>query len=77
MSDDRFGFPPARSALRLRLILALFGLVVTVAGTVVFAVYGPVVLAVLCGLVILITAVDLIIITRRIRRELPRHGTGP
>ncbi len=75
MSDDRLGFPPARSALRFRLILALFGLVVSVAATVIFAVYGPVALAVLCGLLILITIVDLVIIRRRIRRELPRRGS--
>jgi hypothetical protein len=74
VSDDRFGFPPARSALRLRLILVLFGLVVTIAPTVVFAVYGPVVLAVLFGLLVLVTVVDLVVIIRRIRRERAQSG---
>lgn len=61
------GYPPARSALGLRLALAIFGLVVCVVAVVAFAASGhPVWLAVFAVLAVL-TVVDLVMITRRLR----------
>jgi hypothetical protein len=64
--------PPPRSALTLRLILAIFGLVVSVSAAVTFAVLdvplGFVVVAVLAAA---IAAVDIVVITRRKLRHDP------
>jgi hypothetical protein len=66
------GAAPARSALTLRLILAVFGLVVCVAGGIVFRAAGlplwtTVVLFVLAG----VAALDLVVIVRRKARGEP------
>ena len=67
------GAPPARSALTLRLILAIFGLVVFVAGGFLLLavdavpVWLPVVLFVFAG----IAAVDIVVIVRRKARGEP------
>lgn len=65
--DD--GFPPARSALGLRRVLAAFGLLVSIAATVGFALVDVPVVAALTAVVGLTAVVDLIVIQRRIRRE--------
>ncbi|GAB7034923.1 DUF6343 family protein [Streptomyces sp. NPDC021749] len=81
----------ARSPLRLRLILSAVAVVVFGAGTVGFAVWsgaagpqdspGPtvlLVLAVVCGVLVLLAALDLVVLLRRIRRERrPVTGPGP
>ncbi|MBJ6642477.1 hypothetical protein H4N48_03270 [Streptomyces sp. BSE7-9] len=72
----------ARSALRLRLLLASVFLPIFVAGTVLFAVWaagadegdspgsGPLTfLAVVCGVLVLTAALDLGVVLRRLRRE--------
>ena len=63
------GAPPARSALGLRLVLAVFGLVVCVGGVIAFLAIdvpaGGVVMAALAA----IAAVDIVVIAVRIRRE--------
>ena len=63
------GAPPARSALGLRLVLAVFGLVTCAAGAVAFAVVGapagPVAMAILAA----VALVDIVTVIRRIRRE--------
>ena len=63
------GAPPARSALGLRLVLAIFGLVTCTAGAVAFAVVdapaGTVVMAILAA----VAGVDIVAVIRRIRRE--------
>ncbi|MEU2109458.1 DUF6343 family protein [Streptomyces sp. NPDC019507] len=87
--SHRTGTEPvtARSALALRLVLSLVTLPVFVAGTALFAVRagtsghldcpGPAVLAALalvCGVLALVAAVDLLVIGRRFSHE--KHG-GP
>ena len=67
MPDDPF--PPARSALGLRRVLAVFGLVACLVGVAVFAATDKPVLAVLFGVVALVTVIDLVVIQRRIRRQ--------
>ncbi|MCX3064230.1 DUF6343 family protein [Streptomyces beihaiensis] len=58
----------ARSPLRLRLGLALFGLVWTVFGTVAFLLAHRIGWAIACGVLWLITTVDVFMITRHIRQ---------
>jgi hypothetical protein len=66
------GAAPARSALTLRLVLALFGLVVCVAGGILFlAVDAPVPFAVVLFVLAAIALVDLVVIVRRKRRGEP------
>ncbi|UQA90658.1 DUF6343 family protein [Streptomyces halobius] len=84
MKRPRTGTEPltARSALRLRLILAAIGLVAFTAGTFRFAIWtsgttadespGPTVLLVLtvvCGVLALTAALDLVVVLRRLRRK--------
>ncbi|MFD8544834.1 DUF6343 family protein [Streptomyces sp. NPDC059649] len=79
----------ARSPLRLRLVLSAAAVVVFGAGTARFAVWsaasgpqdspGPtvlLVLAVVCAVLVLVAALDLVVLLRRIRRE-RRPSTGP
>ncbi|MFG3115034.1 DUF6343 family protein [Streptomyces sp. NPDC048197] len=79
----------ARSPLQLRLVLSAAAVVVFGAGTACFAVWsaaagtqdspGPtalLVLAVVCGVLVLLAALDLVVLLRRIRRE-RRPATGP
>ena len=66
------GAAPARSALTLRLILAAFGLVVCVAGGVVFLTAGlPVWAAVVLFVFGAVAAVDLVVVARRKARGEP------
>lgn len=58
----------ARSPLRMRLWLSVWGLVWAVGGTVAFALVGRTGWAVACGVLSLIVAVDLVVVLRRIRQ---------
>ncbi|MFF8647787.1 DUF6343 family protein [Streptomyces griseoluteus] len=76
----------ARSALKLRLVLSVTGLLVFVLGTVVFAVWAGAVrqqdvpdrtqltvLAVICGVLAVFAAVDLVVVLLRLARERARR----
>ena len=63
------GAPPARSALRLRLVLAIFGVVVCAGGAVAFAVIDQWALVVVLAVLALIAAVDAVVVARRERTE--------
>lgn len=64
------GAPPARSALKLRMVLAWLGLVTSAVGAVAFAVVGvPVALVVAAALLALVAAVDIAVIVRRMQQE--------
>lgn len=63
------GAPPARSALGLRLTLAVFGVVTCAGGAVAFAVVGLPAGAVVVGILAAVAAVDIVVVARRIRRE--------
>jgi membrane protein implicated in regulation of membrane protease activity len=66
------GAAPARSALTLRLILAVFGLVVCMAGGIVFLAAGlPVWTAVVLFVLAAVAALDLVVIVRRKARGEP------
>ncbi|MDT0451794.1 DUF6343 family protein [Streptomyces hesseae] len=65
----------ARSPLRLRCGLASFGLVWTAAGTALFALAGRPGWAIACGVVMLVTVVDLVVIIRHIRQG-PHYQPG-
>jgi membrane protein implicated in regulation of membrane protease activity len=66
------GAAPARSALTLRLILAVFGLVVCMAGGIVFLAAGlPVWTAVALFVLAAVAALDLVVIVRRKARGEP------
>jgi hypothetical protein len=58
----------ARSALRMRFWLALWGLIWTAGGTVAFAFVGRSGWAALCAALALLAAVDLVVIVHRIRQ---------
>jgi len=64
------GAPPARSALGLRLVLALFGLVVCTGGAVLFLTiaWAPVI-AVLLAVLAVVALIDVLVILRRRQRE--------
>lgn len=66
------GAPPARSALTLRLILAVFGLVVCALGAAAFVVitYQPVVAGLLAFLAV-VAIVDIVVVARRKLRGEP------
>ena len=66
------GAPPAQSALTLRLVLAVFGLMVCVAGGIVFLAAGlPVWAAVVLFVLGAVALVDLVVIVRRKARGEP------
>ncbi|MFI1967616.1 hypothetical protein BLA24_01485 [Streptomyces cinnamoneus] len=65
----------ARSPLRLRCGLAAFGLVWTIAGTVLFALAGQPGWAIACGVLVAVTVVDLTLIIRHIRQG-PHYQPG-
>jgi Flp pilus assembly protein TadB len=66
------GAPPAQSALTLRLVLAVFGLLVCVAGGVAFLAAGvPVWAAVVLFVLGAVTLVDIVVIARRKARGEP------
>ncbi|WP_307136033.1 DUF6343 family protein [Streptomyces aurantiacus] len=66
----------ARSALRARLWLSVWGLVWAILGTVAFALVGRTGWAVACGVLCLIVTVDLTMILRHIRQG-PHYQPGP
>jgi hypothetical protein len=63
------GAPPARSALGLRLALAIFGLVVCAGGAVAFALVGLPAGSVALGILAAIAVVDIVVVRARMRRE--------
>lgn len=63
------GAPPARSALGLRLALAIFGVVVCVGGAVAFAVVGAPAGTVAMGSLAAVAAIDIVVVARRMVRE--------
>lgn len=65
----------ARSPLRLRCGLAAWGALVTAAGTAAFALVGRPGWAAACGLLLLVTLVDLTMIIRHIRQG-PHYQPG-
>ncbi|MFF3015126.1 DUF6343 family protein [Streptomyces sp. NPDC057939] len=65
----------ARSPLRLRFWLSLWGLIWAAAGTVAFALAARPGWAAACGVVALLAAVDLVVVTRHIRQG-PHYQPG-
>jgi hypothetical protein len=66
------GAPPAQSALTLRLILAVFGLVICVVGGIVLLAAGlPVAFPVVLFVLAAVAAVDIVVIVRRKARGEP------
>lgn len=63
------GAPPARSALGLRLVLAIFGLVVCTGGAVAFAVVGLPAGVVVLAVLAVAAAVDVVVVVRRLSVE--------
>lgn len=66
----------ARSALRARFWLSVWGLLWTTVGAVVFALMGLLGWAAACGVLGLVIAIDLAVIVRRIRQG-PHYQPGP
>ncbi|MGW0915022.1 DUF6343 family protein [Streptomyces sp. NPDC002784] len=66
----------ARSALRTRFWLSVWGLVWAVFGTAAFAVAGRTGWAVACGVLALVVTVDLFLVVRHIRQG-PHYQPGP
>ena len=66
----------ARSPLRMRFWLSIWGLIWTSAGTAAFALTGRTEWATACGVLWLIVVVDLVIIVRHIRQG-PHYQPGP
>lgn len=65
MADFGAG-PPARSALTLRLVLAVFGLVISVGAAISFALFGvPLVFVAMAVVAAVIAVVDIVVIIRR------------
>ncbi|MFI9200913.1 DUF6343 family protein [Streptomyces sp. NPDC053048] len=65
----------ARSPLRLRCTLAAFGFVCAAAGTAAFTVAGRTGWAVACGVLLVVTVVDLVVVVRHIRQG-PHYQPG-
>lgn len=65
----------ARSPLRLRLGLALWGLAWSLAGTVAFAAAGRPGWAAACAVVVVVTALDLVFVVRHLRQG-PHYQPG-
>ncbi|MFJ2258288.1 DUF6343 family protein [Streptomyces sp. NPDC087844] len=74
----RTGSEPAtaRSALRARLWLSVWGFVWAIVGTALFALVGRTGWAVACGVLWLIVTVDLAMILRHLR-QVPHYQPGP
>ncbi|MER5994688.1 MULTISPECIES: DUF6343 family protein [Streptomyces] len=66
----------ARSALRMRFRLSVWGLVWTVFGTAAFAIVGRWGWALACGLLWLVVTVDLVVVVRHIRQG-AHYQPGP
>ncbi|MFJ4846406.1 MULTISPECIES: DUF6343 family protein [unclassified Streptomyces] len=77
MHLGRTGSEPlqARSALRMRLGLAVFGLVWAIAGTVIFSILGQMGWAIFFGVLALAAATDLVVVVRHIRQG-PHYQPG-
>ncbi|WP_331461580.1 DUF6343 family protein [Streptomyces paludis] len=77
MRTGRTGSEPvtARSALRMRFWLSVWGLLWTTGGTAAFAVAGQIWWALACGVLALIVAADLVVVRWRIRQG-PRFQPG-
>lgn len=65
----------ARSALRMRLVLGVWGLLWAAGGTVAFALVGRTGWAVACGVLFLVVVVDVVMVVRHIRQG-PRYQPG-
>ncbi|NLG23113.1 MAG: ABC transporter ATP-binding protein [Actinomycetales bacterium] len=66
------GAPPAHSALTLRLVLAILGLVICVGGIIwTLAVDGPLWLVIALAVLLVVTVIDIAVITARKRRGEP------
>ncbi|CAM5745164.1 hypothetical protein STAFG_6871 [Streptomyces afghaniensis 772] len=66
----------ARSALRARFWLSLWGLVWALFGTVAFTLAGRTGWAIACGALLLVVTIDLVIVLRHIRQG-PHYQPGP
>jgi hypothetical protein len=66
----------ARSPLRMRFWLGLWGLIWAVGGTIAFAVTNRPGWTIACGVLTAIVVVDLVMVVRRIRQG-PRYQPGP
>ncbi|MFJ8466927.1 DUF6343 family protein [Streptomyces swartbergensis] len=66
----------ARSALRARFWLSMWGLVWALFGTVAFTLAGRTGWAIACGALLLVVAIDLIVVLRHIRQG-PHYQPGP
>ncbi|CAM5240079.1 Integral membrane protein OS=Streptomyces antimycoticus OX=68175 GN=SANT12839_028460 PE=4 SV=1 [Streptomyces antimycoticus] len=66
----------ARSPLRMRLGLATWGLLWTLGGAVAFAIVGRPGWAAACGVLAVVTLVDLVLVIRHIRQG-PHYQPGP
>ncbi|MEV6649650.1 DUF6343 family protein [Streptomyces sp. NPDC051219] len=66
----------ARSPLRMRFWLSLWGLIWAAGGTAAFALAGRTGWAIACGLLLIVVAVDLVLVLRHIRQG-PHWQPGP
>ncbi|CAL9416472.1 DUF6343 family protein [Streptomyces sp. enrichment culture] len=66
----------ARSALRARFWLSLWGLVWAVVGTVAFTLAGRSGWAIACGVLLVVVTIDLVVVLRHIRQG-PHYQPGP
>jgi hypothetical protein len=66
-----WGAAPSRSALTLRLVLAVFGLVVCGAGCVISVFIGLIAIAIVLGVAAAIAVVDIVVVVRRKRSGEP------
>lgn len=66
----------ARSPLRMRFWLSVWGLIWAVSGTAAFAVAGRTGWAVACGVLLVLVAVDLVLVVRHLRQG-PHWQPGP
>jgi hypothetical protein len=71
------GAPPARSALGLRLALAIFGVVVCAVSAATFATVGSAAGAVIFALCAVVAVVDAVVVGRRLHRERRRMRLTP
>ncbi|GAA4334287.1 DUF6343 family protein [Streptomyces venetus] len=65
----------ARSALRARFWLSLWGLIWTLFGTVAFTIVGRTGWAIACGVLLLVVTIDLVVVVRHIRQG-PHYQPG-
>jgi Family of unknown function (DUF6343) len=65
------GAPPAQSALTLRLVLAIFGLIFTLGAAIILTAAGFGWLGIVFLVIALTAAIDIVVISRRLRRGEP------